>query len=265
MSGSVVTSLGTLLREERRQQNVMLAEISARTRIGVAILQAIEDDQFESIPGGWYRQSFLRQYANALGLDAERVVADFKTQYDEPPLPLPIPPHRKPRRIWADLTWAAVFVIALAGLYGASEATRAVLNSRRAGAVKKASKPSPPPAAANPATPIPPDVNAPKPLSPTQTVAAPASTPPLAVHAAIKAIEPVWLSIKCDGDIKYTGVLKGEQDLDASATITAIVGNAGGLEISVNGRPVGPLGAHGEVQVLELTAAGARRISRRAD
>ena len=267
MSGSVVTSLGTLLREERMQQNVVLKEISARTRICVEILQAIENDRFEAIPGGWYRQSFLRQYAAALGLDAEKVVSQFKMQYDEPPLPLPIPPRRSPRRIWADLTWAAVFVVALVGVYGATEVTRAALKSaRHVDSVKKAVA-TPASAQASPALPAPVrlSVNTPAPLSPAQTVTPAASTTPPAVHAAIKAIEPVWLSIKCDGNLKYIGILEGEQDVDASTAITAVVGNAGGLEISLNGRPVGPLGAHGEVQMLELTAAGARRITRHSD
>lgn len=269
MSGSVVTSLGTLLREERLQQNLTLAEISAHTRICVAILEAIEGDHFESIPGGWYRQSFLRQYAVALGLDAKGVVAEFKKQYEDPPVPLPIPRHRRPRRIWADLTWAVVSIIALIGVYQASEAARALKtfhhpDSGENAASRLSLQPAPP---TEPATNGPSNVTPPKPANSGLAGTMPPSTPPSGVHVAIKATEPVWISIKCDGDPKYTGVLEGPESktFDASGAITAIIGNAGGLEISLNGRPMGPLGAHGEVQTLELTPAGARRILGHSD
>jgi hypothetical protein len=41
-----------------------------------------------------------------------------------------------------------------------------------------------------------------------------------------------------------------------------IVGNAGGLEMTVNGKSVGPIGPHGEIRLLELTPAGARIVPR---
>jgi hypothetical protein len=76
------------------------------------------------------------------------------------------------------------------------------------------------------------------------------------------ASEPVWLSIKSDGIATYSGTLEGLQskEFDASSKMTVLVGNAGGLTISLNGNPVALRGAHGEVRSLELTPAGAHVV-----
>jgi hypothetical protein len=51
---------------------------------------------------------------------------------------------------------------------------------------------------------------------------------------------------------------------DASSLVTVLVGNAGGLTILLNGKPVGPLGGHGEIQQVELTPTGVRHARRHA-
>ena len=255
MPGLGATSLGNTLREERLRQKMDLAVITAQTRICPAILEAIEKDQFDLIPGGAYRRSFLRQYACALGMDSEAVVAEFKNQYEEPPLPLPVPPKRRRRRYLADVLWAFVAVASLVAVYRAMESKHAALKRREEALAQLRPTPRP--------TPTPTPAPAPVQSQPSQTVVA---SPPAPVHVAFTATEPVWVSVKCDGNVSYAGVLEGPESrtFDATGAVTALIGNAGGLAISLNGRPVGPLGAHGEVQMLELTPSGAHRISRRS-
>jgi hypothetical protein len=79
------------------------------------------------------------------------------------------------------------------------------------------------------------------------------------------ATEPVWVSVKCDGADTFTGTLDGTQakTFAASNQVTVLVGNAGGLTIQLNGRPLGPLGARGEIQMVEFTPNGVRRMPRR--
>jgi hypothetical protein len=78
------------------------------------------------------------------------------------------------------------------------------------------------------------------------------------------ATEPVCFSIKSDGSYAYSGILGIQQskEIDAAIQVMVLVGNAGGLDISINGTPVGPIGARGEVQLLELTPRGARIVPR---
>ena len=90
------TTIGATLRAERLRQSQQLTAIAAETKICPRILEALEDDQFDQIPGGAYRRSFLRLYARALGLNEDELVAAYQQQHEEPPLPLPVPPKTKP-------------------------------------------------------------------------------------------------------------------------------------------------------------------------
>jgi cytoskeleton protein RodZ len=84
------------------------------------------------------------------------------------------------------------------------------------------------------------------------------------MRVAFTATEPVWVSIRSDGARAYTGVLEGQQSkqFDASRKMTVLVGNAGGLQISLNGKPVGPVGSRGEIQLLQLTPEGVHVVPR---
>jgi len=58
-------------------RGVSLAEISQATKIGARMLDAVETERFERLPGGVFNAAFVRQYARYLGLDEDRVVAEF--------------------------------------------------------------------------------------------------------------------------------------------------------------------------------------------
>jgi len=70
-------SMGGWLRREREERRVSLADITAKTQIHAKYLRAIEDDRFDLLPGGLLRRSFLRQYAEQVGLMPATVVALF--------------------------------------------------------------------------------------------------------------------------------------------------------------------------------------------
>jgi hypothetical protein len=54
------------------------------------------------------------------------------------------------------------------------------------------------------------------------------------------------------------------RQFEGTNKMMVIVGNAGGLGVTVNDKPVGPIGPHGEIRLLELTPAGARIVARPA-
>jgi hypothetical protein len=93
------------------------------------------------------------------------------------------------------------------------------------------------------------------------------AAPATAVRAALTAKEPVWVSIKADGVVTFTGMIDVQQtrESDASSELTILIGNAGGLDVSLNGRSIGPVGSHGQVRVLQLTAQGPRFLPRIPD
>src|SRR5438105_1391095 len=87
-----MTSIGERLRRQRLQNRMSIEKIALDTKIGARLLEAIEAEQFEKLPGGVFRRSFVLQYAKALGLDPDEIAAELKqlNQFDEvPAIPTP--------------------------------------------------------------------------------------------------------------------------------------------------------------------------------
>ena len=257
-----MATVGEELRSERLRQGLQVAEIAAAIKIRPELLEAIEAGHFEMLPGGAYRRSFLRQYAHQLGLDETATIASFHEQYQEPPVALPVPPPDKPSQSWR-------LVGALLALVLSAVVFRLVVNSSTtsgplASIVEHATTaPTPAPAATVPA---PQPSTYAQSVPNTQNVQADQNIPVRALRVAFSATEPVWVSVKCDGAQAFAGTLEGSQTtktFDASTLVTVLVGNAGGLSILLNGKSVGPLGAHGEIEQVELTPSGVRRVPRR--
>src|SRR5262249_45369215 len=98
-------------------RGLRLEQIAAETKIAKHHLEALESGRFDSLPGGVYRGSFLRQYARLLELDENEMVVSLHERYQEPPLPLPKPPHVK-RRTWPlNLVWLPTAAAALFGIH----------------------------------------------------------------------------------------------------------------------------------------------------
>ena len=76
-------SLGRRLRRERERRSISLASIAAETKISAALLEALECDDISHWPPGIFRRSFVRAYANAIGVDAEAVVEEFQEWFPD--------------------------------------------------------------------------------------------------------------------------------------------------------------------------------------
>jgi cytoskeleton protein RodZ len=79
----VETEIGTTLREARIRRKIDLADIEKQTKIRVRYLRALENEEWDLLPGPTYTRSFIRTYGIALGLDGERLADDFRRQQDE--------------------------------------------------------------------------------------------------------------------------------------------------------------------------------------
>ena len=87
-----MASIGERLRSQRLQNKISLDKISVDTKIGVRLLEAIEAEEFEKLPGGVFRRSFVLQYAQALGVDPDEFAEELNqlTKFDDvPALPTP--------------------------------------------------------------------------------------------------------------------------------------------------------------------------------
>lgn len=74
------TGIGATLREARNRRKIELAEVEATIKIRARYLQAMENEEWELLPGGVYTRSFIRTYATHLGLDGERLADEYRSE-----------------------------------------------------------------------------------------------------------------------------------------------------------------------------------------
>ncbi len=71
------SSFGGDLRRERELREVSLQEISEATKISMKFLHAIEENQFDLLPGGVFNVGFIRAYAKYIGVDDDEMVNNY--------------------------------------------------------------------------------------------------------------------------------------------------------------------------------------------
>lgn len=74
-------TIGEKLQERRRKLGKSLKEVESELRIRPAYLSALENDDFEKLPGEAYVKAFLRSYSEYLGLDSNEIINDYKSTH----------------------------------------------------------------------------------------------------------------------------------------------------------------------------------------
>ncbi|MGK2855607.1 MAG: helix-turn-helix domain-containing protein [Thermoanaerobaculia bacterium] len=236
-------SLGAELRKQREIRGVSLKEIADATKISKRYLEALEQDDFPSLPAPVFTRGFVREYARYIGLNSEDMASRYSQVIGAPPetSATPVTPDKtkKPEglpfiRIDRNLSAFAVLLVVFAAVMwwlGTREG-----ESRR------------------PETPVPTATVAPAvaPIVPTEPVVsstAPASSPDM-LALDVKVLEDTWVILQVDGQPALNQVLRaGEtRKLEAENEIRfEVVGNAGGLELTLNGHAVPAIGPRGKV------------------
>ncbi len=83
-----MTSIGDRLRQERLRRGLDIYQLADQTKINASMLEAIEADDLEKLPGRFFTRSFIRQYAKALGLDDDEFDSELRrlTAAEQPPV-----------------------------------------------------------------------------------------------------------------------------------------------------------------------------------
>jgi cytoskeleton protein RodZ len=76
--------IGETLREARMRARIDVSEIEAQTKIRAKYLRALENEEWNLLPGPTFVRSFLRTYAQALGLDDKALVDEYRLRYEQP-------------------------------------------------------------------------------------------------------------------------------------------------------------------------------------
>ena len=241
-------SVGAHLRALRQARQGSLEEMARATRVSAYQLEALESDRFSELPAPVFVKGFIRAYCHFLGEPADEALRRYHARLGAQPAPPRPVPVRRPVPAWSaspvflSVTLLVVFGVGLLAL-------------------KVASTRGP-----HPAVPQPVPAAGVEPLSPP---APPAAVPPVASAAEenappqrllVRAIEPTWIRIQTDdrGAVQELLPPGTTREWTAERRFLLTVGNAGGIEIELNGQPVPRLGKSGAViRQIELPQAAA--------
>lgn len=265
-------------------RGVTLDEISESTKIARRHLEALESEDFASLPGGVFNKGFVRAYARFIGIDEDQAVADYSAVNEETPAPqdqFPLEVHEKPnrelnpRKSQLPMIAAAVaLVLLVAGSFmwrSKHQHRGGVLPAVAAATGDDDAQATPAPAESAP--------EAAREKSrllhvkekvarrePQKESEQPASAPPEkrvtaqnSFFVIIKAKEDAWISVVADGRRVSHGILKADKErfIRAAKQIVVKTGNAGGIDVYFNGKPVGAIGNESEARTLMFTPTGA--------
>ncbi|MFZ5876322.1 MAG: helix-turn-helix domain-containing protein [Nitrospirota bacterium] len=268
-------SLGQYLRGQRNTRGVSLEEVSTRTRIRLRTLEALERDDYTSLPAEVTVKGFLRSYVRCLGLNEQDVMARyqqfaaeyFQVSHEAEAVKGVVEPDRhhvlQQRLTLAGLGTAGVMIVVSAVVLWSPRAT-----PEHPTAITSPLS-SPPPVLVVPRVedPVSDQPLVPSPQAPTGTDGVAISSPPPAEPAkpqpadaatvqrvVITANEPSWVQAFIDDtELKEALMQAGERvEWSAQQHVRLTVGNAGGVSVEFNGEPVPSLGANGKVRTVVL-------------
>jgi cytoskeleton protein RodZ len=286
-NGTAMGAFGDRLRREREMRGITLDEITESTKIARRHLEALESEHFDQLPGSVFNKGFVRAYARFLGIDEDQAVADYTAASNEVPEPenrFPLEIHEKPdpdlnpRRSFLPLVFAVAALVGV--LVGYMFWAKSKPHTPESAAVTQSAPPSsasqPADNASAPVTSSAPPADVPEapvktperaatnaPARPQESAtpgsaAPPAEKPEKTFFVSIKAKEDSWVSIVADGKSVMQRVLNADKHkkIKAGKSLILRTGNAGGIEVSFNGRPLGSLGNENEPRTLTFNSAG---------
>ena len=257
--------VGYTLRQERERQNLSISDIEEGTSIRSVYIEAIENGEYDKLPGAIYTKGFIKNYAKFLDMDAEAAAKEFAADLAEltaeedtakvaesatenvvePEKKVESKPEKKSigysiqdsgRNYSNLLIVAAVVLIAVVagGLWSwlsSSEGDVAQVN--------------PPQQQTQPATPEQQPTDNPTPVA----KAEPAPPPSDKVEIQARFNDRCWALVTVDGAVVQEGVIEGGQTLswEGKENISFRLGNAGAVEFFQGGKSLGVQGAVGDV------------------
>lgn len=239
-------SIGKRLREEREKKGVSLEEASSQTRIHHRVLKALEENRFDDIPSPMYAKGFLKKYADYLGLDSKLMVEKYLATHPRAPEQVLIlegesigRKHFRRFLIPVGVTFVILAVLAISfylivkSLASRSkETTPEVVKVEKGVAVKETKETTS-------------EVDKAKSPLPTAKPKAPGEP----FNLTVRATQKVWLQVTSDGTVIFQDVLSpGDvESWQANDELVLSCGNAGGIELSLDGKTLGLPGKPGQV------------------
>ncbi|HEY0343918.1 MAG TPA: helix-turn-helix domain-containing protein [Solirubrobacteraceae bacterium] len=218
--------IGATLREARMRARIDVSEVETQTKIRAKYLRALENEEWELLPGPTYVKSFLRTYAEALDLDAKLLVDEYKQRHERlsdvelQPISAAAPGRERRRRSGPVVPPGAIVALIVVGLITSLYLLGSSGNNTPAPSAPSARQPEAPPT--------------------TPPVTASSAPPrPRSVRLQLQATGQVYVCLKAGNRTVLNGVTLNPGD--RSPTFRArrfrmTLGN-NGVILRINGRP----------------------------
>jgi cytoskeleton protein RodZ len=259
------------LKAVRETRGLSLKAIFETTRVGLVNLTAVENSDFDRLPPPVYARNFIRKYARAVGIDEKPILDRYEKHLESLKPPQEETEVRKP---WPETGRRYRFLfMSLAAVIAAGILVSAIFLYDQGG---KPPLPAPVLESPSPAQVIPVPAqtaavpNAPAQITASKTAPAPAGKsilPPAAAgkmyHLVIEARELTWIRITEDRNPAYQALLKPGDKIKrmASDYFQLDIGNAGGIDLTFQGKPLGSIGKQGQIIHMRLPEKGSERKS----
>jgi len=245
-------TFGERLKRERELREVSLNEIATATRIAPKFLEALENEQWNKLPGGVFGHGFVRSIARYLGLNEEDLLSEYDLARAEAAAPAePKPEDRIPSPPkWIPAAAVLLLVAVLAGLFFGGRYAWRIYSARRG--AKKSTAVGGVPAAAESKTFA---------ANSSPNVPGTAMQKPAALDLSVAASAATRVRVVADGTVVYDAEMPSGQNLRFSANDRFDVGAADSAAVllELNGQTVPPIGAPGSSGTISLTAKDLRQ------
>jgi cytoskeletal protein RodZ len=243
-------SIGTTLAAARETAGLSLEDVAAATRIRRTLVMNIENDDYSACGGDFYARGHLRNIAVAVGLDPAPLLAEFDAARPEAGPARATEVFEAETSTWKERrggpNWSAAMAAALVLViaYGLVHAF-----SGSGGGGHDVADPSR-------TTSAPPRTSSPESPTPSGDDSAVAQAPRGKVTVAVRATDRSWVQVTTtSGQELFQGLLqRGQQKTFTDKTrLKLVIGNAGGVELTVNGSVIGAPGRRGQVARVQFT------------
>ncbi|HTQ97259.1 MAG TPA: RodZ domain-containing protein [Candidatus Acidoferrum sp.] len=254
---------GERLKRERELREVPLEEITFATRIGTRFLEALENEDWDKLPGGVFNRGFVRSIARYLGLDEEAFLAEYDLAHNahaqlvEQKHAAQKLENRIPQTpLWIPITMVFGVLVLLGGLvFGGVYAWRKYAK-HPASVITQT--PFPAPSASVPATP--PSSGTSSPTDNTVSQTAPVIAP---LDLSVSTSSATHVTIQADGATIFDGDLRPNENrhFSANTEFVVIAADSSAVLLELNGEAMPPLGSPGASGTMTLSRKNLRQTT----
>lgn len=272
---------GEYLKRQREMRGVSLEDISKVTKINIKLLKALERDDHESLPHQTFVKGFIRAYCKYAGIDADDAVLHYEEFLNKKAEEVKAAGSQQPNAVYPSpdtlnqnkaassvsktfitvisiILFFAIFFIGYTFYYPRPTANDPQPAAHIAETTKNISEP--PPQTTSPS--IDAEDTKKEPEKSSEIVESQkdvvkedtADVKKMPLQLVVSAHKTTWIRVEVDKEKPFEVSLRDGENItwEAKEKFLLIIGNAGGVELTLNGKPVGKIGENGQVVRLVL-------------